>query len=319
MELEFTFYAIAAAIAKLFVLMLVGYVLYRLKIINDKFTDMLSLLLVRVVFPALIISKTITHFSFKEYAYWWFLPLCAVVFSLAGMLIGMVIYKFLRGFNSRKEFICSCAFQNAGYLPMNLILFAFAGALSDRLLIYTFLFIVGFNILMWSLVPLFLSGRMGKGFKAGVLFNPPVIATVFSLVWVALAGKGSMPALVADPLRQLGQAAFPMAMLTLGAYLCRYKAHDPQNKGPIIACTIAKLLVFPALVLAVLSWVPLGGDYKFFLFLQSIMPVAVSLVIIGSYTKSDNNFFSGVIFYTHIIAIFSIPLWLAVFNLLQGS
>ncbi len=318
MELHFPFYTIVTAIAKLFILMLTGYALYRFRLIDDKFTDTLSLLLVRVIFPALIISKTVTYFSFSEYPRWWFLPVCAIVFSMAGMLMGRAIYPFLKGFESRREFMCGCAFQNCGYLPMNLILFSFAGAMGDRLLIYVFLFTLGFNILVWSLVPLFLSGKLRSGFKLRVFLNPPVVAIVFSLLWVALMGKGTLPALVADPMGQLGQAAFPVAMLTLGAYLCRYRAHEPQNKLPLFSCAAVKLLLFPALVLAALTWAPLSADHKFFLFLQSIMPVAVSLVVIGSYAGGDNKFFSNIIFYTHVIAIFSIPLWLAVFSAVIG-
>ncbi|MEA3489783.1 MAG: AEC family transporter [Candidatus Omnitrophota bacterium] len=299
---------------KLLLLVLAGYILYYLKFMDDKFTDMLSLLLIRVIFPALIISKTVTHFSFTEYPYWWILPVSAVVFCLIGILMGTAVLGLLKGFRSRKEFICGCAFQNCGYLPMNLILFSFAGVLRDRLLLFMFLFVMGFNVLMWSLIPLFLSGEMKSKFRVGILLNPPVVATVFSLVWVALFGRDSLPQLVADPLRQMGQAAFPIAMLTLGAYLCRYRAHDLPEKLPFVVCAAVKLLLFPALVLAALIFIPIGPDYRFFLFLQSIMPTAVSLVIIGSFTGADNRFFSGIIFYTHLAAIFSIPLWMAVFH-----
>lgn len=318
MELEFTFYTIAAAIFKLFILMSIGYILYYLKIIDDRFTDRLSMLLIYAIFPALIVSKTVTHFSFAEYPYWWFLPLCAIVFSISGMLLGSLGYVFLRGFRSRKEFMCACGFQNCGYLPMNLILFAFAGMLGDRLLIFVFIFVLGFNILMWSLAPLFLSGKLVGGFKTKIFFTPPVLATVFSLAWVALFGKGSMPSIVVDPLRQLGYAAFPVAMLTLGAYLCRYRGYDPQNKAAILTGAGIKLLLFPAIVLALLVAAPIAPDYKFFLFLQSTMPAAVSLVVIGSYTGADNKFFSGAIFYTHLIAIFSIPLWLGLYRIVMG-
>lgn len=314
MELQFTFSTIVAAIIKLFILMLVGYTLHRMRLITDKFTDTLSLVLVRVLFPSLIISKTITYFSFKEYAWWWFLPLCAIIFSLGGILIGMFTSGLFKGFTSRKEFMTACGFQNCGYLPMNLILFSFAGLMRDRLLIYMFLFILGFNILMWSLVPLFLTGRLKSGFKMRVFLNPPVVATLFSLVWVAFLGKDSLPPVVMDPLRQLGQASFPIAMLTLGSYLCRYQAYNPEKKGEIAACAGIKLILFPALVLAALIFLPAGNDYKFFLFLQGIMPTAVSLVVIGSYTGADNKFFSSVIFYTHLAAIFTIPLWLAIFR-----
>jgi predicted permease len=316
MEIQLSFDIIIATIGKLFILMLVGYLLHKMRLISDEFVNMLSLLLVRVIFPALIISKTINHFSFSGYAYWWVLPLCAMAFSLTGMAIGWLVFKFLKGFNSEKEFMCACGFQNCGYLPMNLILFAFAGTIADRLLVHTFMFILGFNVLMWSLAPLFLTGRLKEGFKLRVLLNPPVVATVFSILWVAFLGKERMPALIMDPISQMGQAAFPLVMLTLGAYLHMNQAHRYKHKLPIIAGAAVKLVVFPLIVLLVLRWVPLGFDYRFFLFLQAIMPTAVSLVVIGSYTGADNSFFSSIIFYTHLIGIVSIPLWLMAFGLL---
>ncbi|MFH1395601.1 MAG: AEC family transporter [Candidatus Omnitrophota bacterium] len=315
MEMNFSFYVIAGSIVKLFILMLIGYFLYQRKVLNDKFVDTLSLLLVRVVFPALIISKTITHFSFSEYEFWWFLPLTAVIFTAAGILLGSLIYPFLKNFNSQKEFLCGCAFHNCGYLPMNLIFFSFTGLLADKLLIYTFLFIVGFNVLMWSVVPLFLSRGKNKISNTALLLNPPVIATVFSLGWVALMGKGTMPAILMDPIKQLGQAAFPLSMITLGAYLYRYRAHNPEHKFALTTCSVTKLFIFPAIVFIIMRYVNLSIDYKFFLFLQSIMPTAVSLVVIGSYVNCDNKFLSSTIFYTHLISIVTIPLWLMLFSM----
>ncbi|MFH1877407.1 MAG: hypothetical protein ABH883_01185, partial [Candidatus Omnitrophota bacterium] len=81
MEISLSFHTIAATIIKLFILMSIGYALYFRRIINDEFTDTLSLLLVRLFFPALIIYKTVNYFSFTEYEYWWFLPVAGIVFS----------------------------------------------------------------------------------------------------------------------------------------------------------------------------------------------------------------------------------------------
>jgi len=315
MEIDLTFSAIALAIAKLFVLMFIGFFLRLKNLINDKFTDMLSLLLIRAIFPALIISKTITHFDFKEFPFWWTLPLAAIVFSILGMLIGKVVHRAFKIPESEREFISSCGFQNSGYLPMTLILFAFSGLVMDRMLIFLFLYILGFNLLMWSLIPLFLSGNFKKDFKLKVFLNPPVIATLFSLGWVAFLGKGSLPGIIEHPLSQLGQASFPLAMITLGAELCRYRAYVPKSKLSVIASGVTRLVIFPALALGVLIPLQVAMDYKLFLFLEAIMPTAVSLVIIGSYTNADNEFFSSTIFYTHLAAIFTIPLWLAVFRM----
>jgi len=83
----------------------------------------------------------------------------------------------------------------------------------------------------------------------------------------------------------------------------------------VIAAGVTRLVIFPIIALGVLIPLQIAMDYKLFLFLEAIMPTAVSLVVIGSYTTADNEFFSSIIFYTHLAAIFTIPLWLAVFRI----
>jgi len=316
-QLEYDFIVIGTSIAKLLFLVATGYILRMRGLIDDKFTDMLSLLLIRVIFPALIISKTISHFDPGAFPYWWSLPIAAVLFSAVGMLIsGGVARVFFRG-KSGREFMCASAFQNCGYLAMNIIFFTFSGLVRDRMLICLFLFTAGFNFLMWSLVPIFLSRASGRKMSHHVLFNPPVIAIVFSVLWVFALGKGSLPAVVMDPLGQLGQASFPVAMLTLGSYLYKYKAYNPEFKRTVAVSAFIKLFLYPVALLFILRSLSVPMEYKFFLFLQSTMPTAVSLVVIGSYTGADNKFISSSIFYTHLIALFIIPIWMALFKFLM--
>ena len=315
MYFDFSFHIIALSIIKLFLVMSAGYLLYYFKLIDDKFTDTLSLLLIRLIFPALIISKTIEHFDPGVFSYWWALPLAAMLFSLFGIASLVFVLKFFFNKANKKEFICCSTFQNCGYLPMNIIYFSFAGLLKDRLLIFLFLFIFGFNFLMWSLVPMFFSEKLKDEFKLKLLLNPPVLATLFSVLWVLFLGRGTMPSLLLDPLSQVGQASFPMAMIALGAYLCRYKAYAPEMKKTIIAVSSIKLFIYPLVTLVILKFIKIPMDYKFFLFLQSTLPTAISLVIIGSYTRVDNKFIASSIFYTHLISLVSIPLWLAIFKL----
>jgi malate permease and related proteins len=319
MEIHFTFAGIVSAIAKLFILALAGYILRHRNIIDDKFTDTLSAVLVRLIFPALIIHKTVSNFSFQDFPFWWVLPLAAVVFSVSGMALGRLLFGLLcrsGDCGPKREFTASCGFQNSGYLPMNIILFAFAGATGDILLVYMFLFLTGFNLLIWSFLPVFFERKKGSDIKLGTIFNPPVVATIFSLLWVWIFGKGSIPDVISDPMGQLGQAAFPIAMMTLGAYLSRYRAHLPEKRVLVAAGVAAKLILFPAIVLAVISVIPMNAGYRFFLFVEAIMPSAVTLVVVGSYSRADNGYLSSVIFYSHLAAIFTIPIWLGIFRIL---
>jgi predicted permease len=59
---------------------------------------------------------------------------------------------------------------------------------------------------------------------------------------------------------------------------------------------------------------PLSPAYKFFIFLESTMPSAVTLIVVGQYKKADVKFLSGMIFYTHLAGIITIPLALYLFE-----
>jgi len=279
MDITLTFLTISSSVIKLFILVLIGVLIYRAKLIDNLFLDRLSLVLLYAAFPALIISKTILHFNLKDYPFWWMLPIIAIFFALAGAMLGAFILLFLKTFKFREEFICSVAFQNAGYLPMNLIAFSFSGLIADRLLIYLFLFLAGFNFIVWTFIPFFLR-KKDDDISWKHIINPPVLATIFSILWVIIVGPKSLSAVIIDPLRQLGQSAFPLAMITLGGYLCRYRAHVPENKVPLAIAVMGKLVIFPAMVFTILCLVDISMDYKFFIFLESVLPTAVSLVII---------------------------------------
>ncbi|MBF0215505.1 MAG: AEC family transporter [Candidatus Omnitrophica bacterium] len=310
MEIHFTSSTIALAVVKLVILMAAGYILYLRKIINDCFVEDLGQLLVKVVIPCLVASRIIMNFDYAGYSDWWRFPLFGMGYSVFGMLLGFVVSKYLVKNSPVKEFMCSVGIENCGYLPMNLIIFAFSGEFQNRLLIYTFLFMTGFDMLVWSVIPLFLKGDLRGSIKPGIFVTAPMIAIVFSLSWVAVFGKGNFPGLLMDPMSMIGGMGFPMGMIVLGAYLCKHKAIVPQKSTAVIASIFLKLLAFPIIMIILLHVCRVQTDVRFFLFLEAIVPTAVSLVIIGAYTGADNAFFASVIFYSHLFAVFTIPLWL---------
>lgn len=319
MEIYLPFEVIAIAIIKLFVLMAVGYFLYFKRVMNDVFLDKLSLLLVNVLFPCLIFHRIVSSFRFDLFAGWWMLPVCGAALSLVGVFIGFIVNRTILRFPFEKEFMCSTGFQNCGYLPMVLLEFAFSGYVRDRLVIYVFLFIVGFNLLVWGLLPMFLSGNLNTGFRVKHLFTPPVVATGLSLLWVWISGAREINPLIMDPLSEIGRSSFPFAMICLGGYLRRYGVGVTGDKIPLAVGVFLKIVVLPALVLVLLYVFPFNSDLMFFLFLQSVMPTATSLVVIGSYAGGNNAFFSLMIFYTHLAAMFIIPVWFEIYFRVMGA
>lgn len=308
-------YSIAHGVLKIFFLLAIGYLLYIKALIKKDATDALNNILIWACIPALILTKITSIFDPSAFPEWWILPVCSMVMATIGLGIGYLFQKPIKNFDATREFMISCAFQNAGYLPMTLIVFVCSGPLCDKLLVYIFLFLIGFNITLWSFGPAFLSKNLRRNFRIAATLNPPVIATLFSVLWVFLVGKGTIHNLIYDPLLILGNASFPLALIVLGAYLAEHRGLSSKNWQALAGSLVVKLMVLPAIVLLLIRYLPFGGPLKLFILLEATMPAAVSLIVIGQYANADNKFLSGVIFYSHLLAIVTIPAWLLIFRI----
>ncbi len=315
--MEIEFFVIGNAVLKMLILIFVGSLLYGLKVMKDELLDGLTMLLIKILFPALIFIKTVTYFDFNEFSHWWVMPLCGIAYSLIGISMGYLINKFIVKSPNTKEFPCVVGFQNGGYLVLTLLLFlGTSDATKNIMIVNVFMFLVGFNVLVWTLLPMMLK-LTEKDPKLHLKFiaNPPVIATVISLVWVAVFGKNHVPELIYDPLSQIANISYPVAMITLGGYLCKFSGHIPDDKKGLLSGLFLKLLLFPVIVLAILVKIPnIPQEIRFVLFLESIMPTAVSLIAISRMTDTNSKFFTSVIFYSHLAAIITLPIWLQIYS-----
>lgn len=307
--------SIIIGIIKLLLLAAIGYVANKKNIINTNAIHSLNKIVLWVCLPALIVSRTIASFNPGTMRYWWILPLVSLAMSALGGLLGYMVQGAFNGDFPRKEFISSCAFQNCGYLPMALVVFICSGAYCNLLLVYIFLFITGFNLVFWGMMPVYLSKNNEK-IELKSILNPPLIAMVFSVSSVFIFGTGWLPQIINSPLDMLGSSTFAIVLLALGAYLAEQGEYVPRKPVFLAACISIKLLILPLAVLGILMLIPMDISFRFFIFLQSLMPVATSLVIVGLYKDADNRFYSFAIFYSHLFAILTIPLWLLVFQMI---
>jgi len=313
-EQFYDFQSIAFGVLKILLLASVGYALRVSKLLKKEGIDGIGNVLVWAALPALMITKITGNFEPAAFKGWWLLPISAIIIALGGLAIGYVFQKPLKEFGARREFMGACAFQNSGYLPMTLVTFICSGVFCDKLLVLIFLFLIGYNLILWSLLPPFLSPKKAYKLKLSSFINAPLTATVLSVISVFLFGTGWMPEIISDPLKLLGNSSFPLALITLGAYLAEHTGHMPENWKALISAVFAKLIAFPAVVFMILKAIPMEETYKFLFMLEAAMPSAVTLVIIGYYSKADNKFLSGIIFYTHLLSVISIPVWLYVFK-----
>lgn len=300
------------AVTQIFLLGTIGYLLVKRNILGQNGLASLSRLVIEVTLPILIFCQLVRDFSFSLYPNWWVFPLLGLAITFLGLLIGFLFVGFIRGFQNKLQFLSLVAFQNSGYLPLTLVAALLPKEKADTMFIYLFLFLLGFNLVMWSLGVHLLSFTRTKRFELGSLFSPPVIATTFSLLFIFLGFNRFVPAVVLRPLRMVGDCTLPLAMFVVGGNLAQIHL-GKINKKAMGLLLFAKLVILPLLGILLILKFKFPELLGLLIVMELGAPSATSLSLIITHYKKEDIFISQGVFLGHILSLITLPVFLSLY------
>jgi len=300
------------AVSQIFLLSAAGFYLVKKSFLSSQGLDDLSRLVMDFTLPLLIFCQLIKDFSFNLYPNWWVFPLVSIAITSLGLLTGAVFLGFLKKEQEKLQFLSLSGFQNSGYLPLALIAALFYPQKSGEIFIYLFLFLTGFNLVIFSLGVYILNFHKEQKFKVRSLFSAPVVATIFSLLLIYFGLHKFLPEFLLSPLTMLGNTTLPLAMLVVGGSLAQLKIKD-INKKAMAFLVLAKMIILPFLGLALMKVFNISGTVGLLILIQLAMPSAVTIsTILRAYKKEDLLSSQGILI-THIAAIVTIPVFLILY------
>lgn len=319
MFILYSFRIVFAAMLQIFLLGFCGYILTKKKIISADNLKFLSQLLIGLLLPCFMFVKLIENFDFKAFPNWWFFPFISFIVTIAGYFIGILFLGIDRDLEKfKKEFLSLVTFQNSGYLPLILVALLFAPARQGRMFVCIFLFLLGFNFVMWSIGVFYLAREKNARLELSSLFSPPVVAMLIALFFIAVGLKKFIPDFLIGPARMFGDCALPLAILVVGGNLSQVNIRVRENFRYIFNLVVAKLLLLPLLCLSALFLIKPPYEIAFLLLIETAVPSATSLsIIMRNYERKDNIISLG-IFWTHLIGLLTMPIFLILFSLAKG-
>ena len=302
----------AAAVTQILILAGIGYFLKRKNILSDNGLDTLSHLTIDVTLPLLIFVQLIKDFNFSLYPDWWMFPLLSVAINVLGLCVGLLFVGWISGRQARLQFLSLITFQNSGFLPLAMIVSLLPAHQAGTMFIYLFLFLVGFNLVIWPVVAYMLCSSRGAKIGLREILNPPVIASILGIVLVFLGFNRFIPGIVLKPLKMVGDCTLPLAMFVVGADLARIKV-EHFNPKAIFLITLTKLIILPLLGLALVFKLRLPELVGLLIILQLAVPPATSLAVILRHYKKEDLLVSQGIFFGHLFSIITIPIFLSLY------
>ncbi len=305
---------ILIVIAPLFLIILLGAVLERLKLTNEHWSPVLNNYALKIGFPALIFSAlTKASFVFSEQVS---LISSNSLFLVASFLIAYFFGKVFRigQKNLRTLFIC-LGFGNVAYLGIPTLAQVFGDAvlpaLSLIIAVYLFwLFTVGVGYLEMSQQK---SKRdLFKTVLLHLVKNPLLIAVALGLLVTIL--NLPIPSVIAKSISMVAASVTPVVLLVIGFFIGRSKIGSFKKWQPAIAFSFVTLLLLPALFyfgVRLFGFLPSQFSISI---IDAAMPLAITPFALAEAYKLNKGFIARSIVLSTILAAITIPFWVSILN-----
>jgi len=302
------------AIFELVLMGAVGFVLVRSARISEAGLKTLSDLVIGLFLPLFMFVEITRRFSFSLYPDWWIYPIYSLIVTFVGYACGAFAIKMFPSLtHDMGEFLGITSFQNSGYLPLPLVAALLPASMAQEMFIYIFLFLLGFNMTIFSFGVVLLAKEKKQRFDFKDMFNAPVVATLLALVVVFFKADTWLPELVVRPMEILGRCTIPLSILVVGGNLASLKNTDFSHFKALSSALVIKLVVVPVIFLGFVLLTKPPALVGFLILLQAAMPPAALLSVISKNKNSGDHLISQAIFYGHLLSIITVPLFLILY------
>lgn len=287
-----------------FVLILLGYVLKRLFMTENRFWVQLERLIYFVLFPALLFhSVTRLPLDIQAMAP---LILAVTLVMLAGIALGLVAQPLFRLPAMTFASMFQCAFRYNTYIGL-----AVAGKLHGVPGLAAMGIAAGFMVPLANLASVWALAHHGEArLWRELARNPLVLATLAGLLWNLLGLPFPEPA--RHFFGRLADAAISLGLLAVGAALKVTGALGSNMRLAAGWFLSVKLVMLPLVALAAIHWFALTGVMADVALIFAALPTATSAYILARRMGGDGPPVAWLISASTLAAMLSLPFWLIV-------
>lgn len=288
----------------MFIYLLIGYLLFKKKLITAAGSGEMGKLLLYVIMPVAILRSYARDFSMEMLAGF----LVSFAAALASLILAMVVSTvFFRKKSAIRQF--GASFSNAGFIGIPLVQMT----LGEEAVFYVASFVAILNILQWTYGVFIMTRDRETVRLRKIVTNPIVISFAVGMALFFLPIK--IPELLSGVIGTLASMNGPLAMIVLGAYLAQTSLKELFTDGETYLCAFVRLIVIPVLTI-VLLWV-IPGTYstvRLAVMLVAAAPVGSNVAIFAQlYHKEYTTAVKDVCLST-VFSILTMPLIIGLAN-----
>ncbi len=310
------FHRLYVVIAALFLLLVCGFVLRKVKIMNDGVSKGMSSLVLKVGLPCMLIhSISSAEFSYEKLGHAGIMIGIGFVFHLVIAGLAFLICRPYRDVTEQKVTEFSLIFTNCAFIGFPI----FEALFGNEGLFLAAFFLISFNTLVWILGIAILSrGRsdIKLTFKKALLnFGSVPCAIGFVLYLLKMPEIGfELPTFVYECLGYLKNICTPLSVLILGALIAKQSPKQIFLDLKVYLFCLIKLVALPLLVCIVTKLICVPQTYAMFLTAAAALPAASNITMMCEIYDIDSSRASLNVGASSLLCVITLPL---VLNLAQ--
>lgn len=294
----------------IFLVMVIGYILKQIGMLNDNFVTIANKFNFKVTLPFMLF-RDISGVDIRAVFDLKYVLFCAIVSTICFWLIWGGVKLFVKDKTIRGAFVQSSFRSSAAVMGLAFIQNMYGSSAMGPLMI------VGavplYNI--FSVIVLTFEAQTDEAINGrekvkeaciNIAKNPIILGILTGLIAALL--QLDFPVIMDKTINNVAQMATPLALITIGAGFEGRKALAKIR--PTIAASMIKLVIQPLIFLPVAAWMGFTGEKMIAILIMLASPTTPSCYIMAKSMKNDGVLTASVIVTTTLLAAFTLTGWI---------
>lgn len=292
--------------AFLFLLIIIGYILVKIKVLESGASQVLSKFENTVFVPALVLKTFIENFTVEQISSAWLVFISSFILALIMIPIAILVSKLCsKDEYIQKIFTYGLSFSNFGFMGNAVVSAIFPDIFFEYLIFTLPLWTL---IYVWGVPKLLIADSKKTSLKEKLkpFVNPMLISMLIGMI-IGLSGL-KLPGWTNSAVSSLSACMSPVAMLLTGVTLAGTKLSKILKERSIYVVSVVRLVVFPVAFMAIVSFFDLPQNLVVCAVCSLAMPLGLSTIVVPSAYGRDTSFAAGMAVVSHLLSGITIPI-----------
>lgn len=287
-------------VVAMFLMMVIGAVLYRGQLVDNAGSKQLSNVALYVATPAVILQSLATTFDAAKMVAGAACMALSFIFTLVSAGVARLYFR-----DRQRAAQLGITISNMGFMGIPLV----QSVLGEEYVFYISACMAGQVPLIWSYGIWLISQDTSKISLKKIATNPSIVAVVVGIVLFCCSID--LTGVIKVTAQDMGNLNTGLAMLVMGIYLAQTDLRSLVRDRNLYAACALRLLAVPAIVIAVMVLLPIDPIVKLVVVIALSTPCGTVSAMFPQMFGGDYRFGAGLVSVSTLLSLVLMPLVLA--------